>query len=332
MFNSKSNAIRGIIYSELDNKVIEKSVTGFSNLCDEIPNQFDTKFASASAGKVFVAVTILQLIETHKLKFDDTIGMLLDEIDFEAIDPMITVEQLLTHTSGIPDYFDESILSDYEELWVDIPNYRIRRNRDLFPLFIHKPMMYARGERFQYNNTGYIVLAEIVERLTQKPFDQVIQSSIFDVCAMSDSGYYALDRLPSRTANNYIFDEESQSYRTNIYSVDAKGTGAGGAFITVPDITSFWKYLISYELLSEDMTNQMLRRQSGSERDGFYGYGVWLKPLLDGSFIPYFQGQDPGVSFISMCNRKNGYIAVLVSNYGDNVWKRLKEMNQGFID
>lgn len=79
---------------------------------------FDTKFATASAGKVFVAVAILKLIEEGRLSLHDTIGGLLD-FDLNHIDLMITVEQLLNHTSGIPDYCDESVITYYSDLWRD---------------------------------------------------------------------------------------------------------------------------------------------------------------------------------------------------------------------
>ena len=148
---------RGNIYVVQDGKVIIENVSGFADLANEIPNTLETKFASASAGKVFVAVAILQLIEQGKLNFDDTLGKLLD-IDLHDIDADVTVEQLLNHTSGVPDYFDESIMDEYEELWFEYPNYRIRHNNDLFPLFIKKPMIYPKGEKFQYSNSGYVLL------------------------------------------------------------------------------------------------------------------------------------------------------------------------------
>ena len=91
----------------------------------------------ASAGKAFVAVGILQLIEAGKLDFESTLGELLD-IDLHDIDPEVTVRQLLNHTSGVPDYFDENVMDEYEELWTDFPNYKIRSNSDLLPLFIEK--------------------------------------------------------------------------------------------------------------------------------------------------------------------------------------------------
>ena len=89
------------------------------------------------------------------------------------------MRQLLTHTSGVPDYFDESIMDEYEELWIDFPNYRIRKNSDLLPLFLTKPMLYSKGSKFQYNNTGYVLLAMILEQITNQEFDEVLNELVF---------------------------------------------------------------------------------------------------------------------------------------------------------
>lgn len=268
---------RGNVYIVQDDNVLCESATGCADLANEVPNSIDTKFASASAGKFFVAVGILQLIEQGKIKFQDTLGKLLP-IDLHSIDPDVTVEQLLNHTSGVPDYFDEMVMDEYEELWIDYPNYKIRRNSDLLPLFIDKPMMYSKGEKFQYNNTGYVLLAMIIENVTGMMFDQYLKANIFDVCDMKSTGYYELDRLPAKCANNYIYCVETKDYRTNIYSVDVKGTGAGGAFISVKDIVSFWECLLGGKLISKELVSQMLSKQSGDGIDaeeGYYGDNVW---------------------------------------------------------
>ncbi len=314
---------RGAGYILQNNEVVLEFTNGYRDYANELPNTIDTKFASASAGKAFVAVGILQLIEKGKLKFDDTIGELI-KIDWKAIDRDITVEQLLTHTSGIPDYFDESVMEEYEELWIDYPNYKIRQNDDLLPLFIDKPMMYPKGTKFRYNNTGYAVLAMIIERVTGQAFDLYLKENVFDQCGMTGTGYYELDKLPAKCAVNYLWCNSVDDLRTNIYCVDAKGTGAGGAFITVKDIANFWRGLKDGKLLSEEMTETMLSKHSGEGDDpeeGYYGYGVWI---IDGNGkkdIPYFQGCDPGVSFISEYDPNKDRITVFVSNYGDNVWK-----------
>ncbi len=324
------SSFRGNIYVVRDGEVLCESVTGFADLPNEVPNSLDTKFASASAGKVFVAVGILQLIEQGKINFDDTLGVLLD-IPLNNIDRDVTVRQLLNHTSGVPDYFDESVMEEYEELWVDYPNYKIRHNSDLLPLFINKPMMYPKGEKFQYNNSGYVLLAVIIEKVTGMYFDQYLKKNVFDVCGMASTGYYELDRLPAKCANNYIYCDGAGGYRTNIFSVDVKGTGAGGAFITVRDIVRFWNNLLEGKLLSKTLVSDMLSKQSGDGSDpeeGYYGYGMWIIDNPDGKDYAYFQGFDPGVSFISEYNPNNGIISVLVSNYGDNVWQELRKIRE----
>ena len=109
----------------------------------------------------------------------------------------------------------------------------------------------------------------------------------------------------------------SKDYRTNIFSVDAKGTGAGGAFITVKDIVRFWEGLINGILLSRETVSKMFSKQSGDGTDaeeGYYGYGVWIIDDPKGKDIPYFQGCDPGVSFISEYNPNNGIITVIATN------------------
>ena len=303
---------------------------GFADLSNEIPNTLKTRFASASMGKTFVAVGILQLIESGKLDFEDTIGKILD-FDLKQIDPDVTVRQLLNHTSGVPDYYDESVMDDYEALWIDYPNYRIRHNSDILPLFIDKPMMYKKGERFQYNNSGYILLASIIEKITGMDFDVYLKQNVFDRCGMKDTGYFSFDKLPARCANSYIYCPDTDDYRTNIYSVGAKGTGDGGAFVTVEDIVKFWKGLITHELLSEKMVSQMFSKQSGDGEDpeeGYYGFGVWIIDNPKGKDLVYMQGVDDGVSAISEYNPNNGMITVLLSNYGHNVWSRMRKIRE----
>ncbi|MTP78169.1 serine hydrolase [Turicibacter sanguinis] len=313
---------RGTISIKKEKSILFKQSYGYADVANQRKNQRETKFATASAGKVFVAVGILQLIEQKKLHFDDTIGQILT-IDWQQIDTTITIRELLTHTSGIPDYFDESVMSDYDELWTDYPNYKIRSSQDLIPLFIHKPMMYPRGAKFQYNNTGFVVLGLIIEAITHQSFDEYLQQHVFNVAQMPSTGYYELDCLPANCANHYVYDEKRQRYVTNIYSVDVKGTGAGGAFTTVDDIEAFWEALLGYRLLSKEMTDEMLRVQARNDQD-HYGYGIWLTE----ESIPYFCGSDPGVSFMSSYDVNTKTIVTLFSNFSDNVWSLHREIRE----
>ena len=123
------------------------------------------------------------------------------------------------------------------------------------------------------------MLASIIEKITGMDFDVYLKQNVFDRCGMSSTGYFSFDKLPSKCANSYIYCPDTDDYRTNIYSVGAKGTGDGGAFVTVEDILKFWKGLLEHKLLSEQMVTQMFSKQSGDGKDpeeGYYGYGVWI--------------------------------------------------------
>jgi CubicO group peptidase (beta-lactamase class C family) len=320
---------RGNAYIVKNGEILLSHCSGYADIANKIPNVFNTRFACASMSKTFVAVGILQLIEKNRLSFDDSLKDLLD-IDLGYIDSNVTVRQLLTHTSGIADYDDESD-QDVYELWANYPNYKIRRNEDLFELFKDKMMKFTPGERFDYSNSGYVLLAMIIEKITGSDFDVYLKENIFDLCSMSSTGYFESDRLPERCANGYIYDPKTDSCRTNIFSVAAKGTGDGGAYVTVEDIIRFWKGLLEYRLLSKSSVDQMFSKQSGNGDDpeeGYYGYGVWIIDNPDGSDYVYMQGLDPGVCTISEYNPNNGMISVLLSNYGDNVWARMRSIRK----
>lgn len=187
------------------------------------------------------------------------------------------------------------------------------------PLFINKPMMYKPGDIFKYNNTGYVMLDLIIEEITKRPFDLFLKESVFKICNIENTGYYEMDRLPSNCANAYIYDKDKGEYYTNIFSVDSKGTGAGGAFTTVLDFYSLWKNLLSGKILPVSIVNNMLSKHATSD-EGTYGLGVWLKNEENNS-VPFVQGCDPGVSFISSYDTERDICITAVSNRCNNVWK-----------
>jgi CubicO group peptidase (beta-lactamase class C family) len=91
----------------------------------------------------------------------------------------VTIQHLLTHTSGIPDYFDEEVMDDFEELWQNNPMYHVKELKDFLPMFLDEVMMFQPGERFHYNNSGYILLELIVEELTGLEFTDISTRTSF---------------------------------------------------------------------------------------------------------------------------------------------------------
>ncbi len=126
-------------------------------------------------------------------------------------------------------------MDDFEELWQNTPMYHVKGLKDFLPMLQNEVMMFQPGERFHYNNAGYILLGLIVEELTGLEFTEYIDKNIFPPCEMLNSGYFSMDQLPKNTALGYI-DEENGAWRTNVYSLPIKGSADGGAYITTSDI------------------------------------------------------------------------------------------------
>jgi len=128
--------------------------------------------------------------------------------------------------------------------------------------------------------------------------------------------------LPINCANAYILDNVRGGYYTNIYSIDVKGTGAGGAFTCVGDISRFWQGLMSGAVIRKESFADMIKPTALTPD---YGYGFWLRIIGD-KIIPWFTGSDPGVSFISECDLERERIITIFNNMEQNVWKLSDEI------
>ncbi|WP_313351732.1 serine hydrolase domain-containing protein, partial [Exiguobacterium sp.] len=145
---------------------------GFAHRGYRISNTETTRFGIASGAKLFTAVAILRLVEAGKVALDERVATILPDIGIDL--DGVTVHHLLTHTSGIGDYFDEATMTDFEEVFQDFPMYRLRRPIDFLPLFQDQKRQFTAGERFHYNNAGYILLGLVIEQLTKQPFSDYV--------------------------------------------------------------------------------------------------------------------------------------------------------------
>ncbi|MCA1023705.1 serine hydrolase domain-containing protein [Halobacillus litoralis] len=315
MIHDKSKDINfsGVVYVKDREQVLLKKAYGYADRAEKRLNTYNTRFGTASGSKLFTAVAVCQLVEKGKLEFDTPLADCL-AIEFPYFDKDVTIHHLLTHTSGLPDYFDEEVMEDYEDLWKDVPVYKIETLKDFLPLFQKKPMNGRPGERFHYNNAAYILLGLIIEQQTGEAYTDYVQSEIFDRFGMYDSGYFSLDQLPVNTAIGYINDKEKGTWRTNVYSIPKQGGSDGGAFLSAPDMAKFWEALFQYELLSEEMTSRLLQPHVQVNEEVHYGYGIWLNQKDEHIYKYHVMGCDPGVSFRSSYYPDAGLITVVPSN------------------
>ncbi|MCP3027693.1 serine hydrolase [Halobacillus sp. A5] len=317
----------GVVYLKREERVEIERAYGYADRAEERLNTVHTRFGIASGCKLFTAVAICQLVEKGVLTLDTRLKDCLD-IDFPHFDDGVTIHHLLTHTSGIPDYFDEEVMSDFEDLWKDRPVYQMKSPNDFLPLFQSNPLKFQPGERFHYNNAGYILLGLIIEQHTGRLFTEYVEADIFQKAGMKSSGYFPLDQLPKDTAVGYIDNKENHTWRTNIYSIPAKGGPDGGAFTSAPDMIAFWRALLGHQLLNEDMTAALLTPHV-TVKDGIhYGYGVWMNQQGNKITKYHVMGYDPGVSFRSSFYPGHEVTLVLSSNQESGAFEMTREIEE----
>ncbi|MGQ8873014.1 serine hydrolase domain-containing protein [Paenibacillus sp. TSA_86.1] len=302
----------GVVLCKHHGQPLFQMVRGYASRSDELVNNINTRFGIASGCKLFTAVSIGQLVEQGKFTLESTLKDVLN-LTFPAWDPEITVHQLLTHTSGVPDYFDEDVMDDFSALWKDRPVYTMRNLSDFLPMFQDLPMKFAPGQQFHYNNAAFIVLGLIVEQYTGVAFTTCVEEHIFKRCGMQDSGYFKTDQLPRNTATGYI-DADDGTWTSNIFSIPVQGGSDGGAYVTAPDMIRFWDALLGYTLLSEEMTRYLLTPHAHDEDEAYYGLGIWIELRENEVFKTHVMGFDPGVSFMSGVYPKHGVQLVVISN------------------
>lgn len=285
-----------------------------------LPCESNTRFGTASGSKTFTAVAVCQLVDRGLISLDDSVRDCVSD-DLQGIDAGVTVRHLLTHTSGIADYFDEEETDDFEALWRDRPTYTIRSPRDVFDMFRGEGMKLRPGERFSYSNAGFILLGLVIETQTGASFVRHVEESVFKPAGMIDSAYFAMDDLPARTALGYV--KTGPGWKTNIYSVPAVGQPDGGAFTTAPDMDRFWDALLGGRLLSPALTSELLTSHVdvSSERPAAgYGLGLWTEDMGNGEILRYASGSDPGVGFDSGFARDGAVRVTVVRNCDGPSW------------
>jgi len=314
----------GSIYVCKSGKTIVSESFGYANHSGKIINQPHTRFSIASGSKIFTSIAICKLVEEGKITFDTKIINCLN-IDFPYFDEEITIHHLLTHTSGIPDYFDEDEMEDYIVLWETLPMYRVRSAKDFLPMFQYEKMQAKVGSPFKYNNSGYIILGLVIEHISGMNFTDYIEKNIFKTAGMTNSGYFSLDELPENVSNGYI-EKPDGTWKLNIYSLPIKGGPDGGAYVTATDMGIFWEALMNGRLLSEEMTRLLLAPQESIVEDIFYGYGGYMESN-EQDVVKYIQmGYDPGVNYRSVHYPNQDLTIVVCSNNSEGAYEMLKEL------
>lgn len=214
-----------------------------------IPNTPDIKFRLGSITKQFTSMLVMQLVEKGKLKLDGKITDYLPDYPKSTGDK-ITIHHLLTHTSGIPSYTG---FPDFAET--------LSRNPYSPEAFVKKfsdlPLEFQPGSAFSYDNSGYFLLGVIVEKITGKPYAQVLKENILTPLRMNDTGYDLPGPiLPKRAAG---YEKQAGGYRNAPYLDMSIPYAAGAIYSTVEDLYRWDQALYTDQLLTASSKATMFK-------------------------------------------------------------------------
>ncbi|MBR3018097.1 MAG: beta-lactamase family protein, partial [Clostridia bacterium] len=169
------------LYAE-KGEIVSKGAVGFHDPADTLPIEEDTIFQLASVSKQFTAAAVMLVVRKGLLRLDDEITVYFPEL---AAYKGVTVRHLLTHTGGVPDYFDDA--DWFIKIWKE--EHRVPGNDEILRFLCETKLKayFAPGEKLEYSNTGYNLLALLVERLSKVPYEEFLQKNIFEPAGMKST-------------------------------------------------------------------------------------------------------------------------------------------------
>lgn len=285
-------------------QIIYKKSFGMANLELNIPMQPDQVFWIASIGKQFTAVAILQLMEQGKLNLQDEIIKFIP--DYPTQGRIITIEHLLTHTSGIHNY--AGLKDPEKKLSGDVSLI------DVIDFFKNLPMRFTPGTKWEYSNSGYLLLGYIIEKITGRSYPEYLEEYFFKPLGMINSFFADNKRIIKNRAGAYSAGE--MGYENSRYLNPAIIYSAGAIQSTVEDFFKWHQAVHTYQLVKKETIEKAFTKYKltdGKETD--YGYGwklgfvyespsIWHGGSIEGfgNIEIYLPKEDVFVAVFSNCD------------------------------
>lgn len=323
---AESEGFSGVILVAKDGEIYEEKVLGMRRYEDNTPLHKDDLFELASLSKQFAAMMIMIAKEKDLLAFDDLLSDYI-EIPYSGI----TIRHLLTHTSGLPDY--QAIMDQYWD------KNRVAGNPDILA-YLRKyapPKLFDPGERYEYSNTGYVLLASIVEQVTGRDFVALSKEWIFDPLGMSNTAI----RTPTEKAKisafaaGHLVDSDgnyvnANNFRDSDYTIwlgNRKGPGrvsSNATDLLKWDQALYSEVLVSQETLREAFTPFILNNSVRS----YYGFGWELEPGSPFGLKVRHTGDNPGYKTLIVRFIEENRTILILNN---NAYVHMKELEDALV-
>jgi CubicO group peptidase (beta-lactamase class C family) len=317
------NGFAGVVSVDRGDEIEFVKAYGFAHRAHQIPNTVGTRFAIASGSKGLTALTVVSLINDNALSMSTTARSVLST-DLPLIGDDVTIEHLLAHRSGIGDYLDEEAGDEITDYVLTVPAQDLGSTEQYLAVLDGHPAKFPAGERFSYCNSGYVILALIAERVSGTAFHQLVQERVCGPAGLADTAFLRSDELPGRAALGYL--TAAGNARTNVFHLPVLGSGDGGIYSTVADITALWQSLFSGRIVPAARVAEMVRARSDVPSEKMrYGLGFWLGGQSDSVIL---EGYDAGVSFRSVHDPKSHLTYTVISNSSDGAWPVTRRLDE----
>lgn len=313
----KNTGFSGTVLVAQFGKIIYKQAFGVANKFTNDKLSTRTSFQLASVSKQFTAVSILQLVEKGKLSLEDRVEQHIPGFPYDS---SITIRSLLTHKSGLADYTFS--LDKYYDKKTPLTNAKVvQMMNEIKPGIDYRP-----NREFHYNNTNYMLLAYIVERLSGKDFRSYVKENIFIPAGMTESFVYDPQHPEwlKKAATGYV-PKGSGSVVANFDHLDGV-TGDKGIYSTVEDMF-LWDQALNNEKvvklssLAEAFTPQHTKPKVLTTN---YGLGWRMKQLENGEWLTYHTGWWHGFKNYYLHNPKDNSAIIIL---GNNANQSLSKIN-----
>lgn len=300
--------IGSVLVAKGGHVILEKGY-GMANIELDVPNSPVTKFRLGSITKQFTAVSILQLQERGLLSVNDPACKYFDACP-EAW-KQITIHQLLSHTSGIPSYTDDPEFGKPRFMRVPLtPSEILLHSKD-------KPLEFAPGTNWKYDNSGYIFLGIIIEKVSGEKYADYLDKHIFGPLGMKDSGYDNANKILKNRATGYQPAKDgvgTDGLENSDYIEMSLPYAAGSLYSTVRDLQLWDRALYTDQLLKKASRDKMFTPVMHD-----YGYGIMLAPMAKHKQIGHAGGINGFTTYIARFPDDDALVVVLSNNIAGNV-------------
>ena len=294
-----------------DGKILAAKAYGWSNREMKTPNTLETKFRMGSMNKMFTAVAILQLVAAGRISLEGTVGEYLPDYPNKDIATKVTIRELLDHTGGTGDFFGPEFRANRLSL---------KTHADYVVLFGTRAPLFEPGTKDAYSNYGFLLLGNIIERVSGVSYYDYLAKNVFEPAGMADTASLPEEQPVSGRALAYM--SQKGSWVSAADSLPYRGTSAGGGYTTVGDLLKFAQALQDEKLIPKRLLNDATTPHNHA---GDYGYGFGMSG--QGTLLQHYghNGGAPGMNGDLIVFPALKRVVVVLSNFGPPVAQNLAD-------